>query len=46
MNRGIEGPCGPRGQYEEELLDTVSDFLAGKGKSDAEEKSTNMITFL
>ena len=40
MNRRTEGPLGQRGQWEEDLLDTGSNFLSQKEKDEIEEKST------
>ena len=39
MTRGIERPCGHRGQWEEDQLDIGGDFLAGKEKGEVKEKS-------
>lgn len=39
MTQGIERPCGHRGQWEEDLLDTGGDFLAGKEEDEVKEKS-------
>lgn len=42
MSRSLEGPHDHRGPWEEDLLVSTDDFLAGKEESEVEEKGRKM----